>query len=373
MKRFKKLWICLFVIALILPWTANGFERVKFGVIADSHLAMPAAGTKNEFKMQLASVDLLKSAVNEFNKVPDLDFVIICGDITLNAESWNVEMIKTVMDGLRMPYYVVLGNHDVSPVPKPPKPGAPPSMGAYIGVTRSTIAWTFQGHGYKGADLWWSLDPIPGLHIIGLDTNIPGTWGGTIPASESAWLDHNLYANPDKLTIVFAHHSFCTWHKDEEDTAEWKNYKWFHVDNSAEMRKIFEKYPQVSFVITGHRHIGLRYKKINDVYYFVAPAVCSYPMRYTVFTLTHDNLSWVSKDIPISKEVWNEAKANCIGKPGEWWRCSDHPAGPAGDKKMLKFFEAKEYMKGKVPVRFKPKRYGELEVPSEELLGAVVR
>ncbi len=372
MKESKKLWICLFMIVLILPWTANGFERIKFGVISDPHLAMPAAGTEDEFKMQLSSVDLMKNAVKEFNKTPGLDFVVLTGDITLNAEPWNVEMIKSIMDGLRVPYYVVLGNHDISPVPTPPKPGAPPSMGAYIGVTRSTFAWTFQGHGFNGPDLWWSDDPVPGLHIIGLDTNVPGIWGGTVPANEIAWLEHDLYANRDKLTIVFSHHGFVTWHKDEESAA-WKNYNWFPVDNAAEMRAIFEKYPQVSFVINGHRHIGQRYKKVNDVYYFVIPAVSSYPMRYAVFTLTPDELSWVSKDIPISKKVLNTAKANCIGEPGEWWRCSDHPKGPAGDKKMLEFFEAKEYMKGKVPVRFKPQRYGELRVPSEELLGAVVR
>lgn len=355
MKRFKKLWICLFMIVLLLPWSANGFERVKFGVISDPHTAMPASGTKDEFKMQLSSVDLLKNAVNEFNKIPGLDFVILLGDITLNAEPWNVEMVKSTMDGLRAPYYIVTGNHDISIVPTPPKPGAPPSMGEYIGVTRSVFSWTFQGHGYNGPNPWWSLDPVPGLHIIGLDTNVPGIWGGTVPANELAWLDQDLYANRDKLTIVFSHHGFVTWHKDEESAA-WKQYDWFPVDNAREVRAILEKYPQVSFSLNGHRHIGVRYQKVNDIYYIVHPSVSSYPMRYTVYTLTPNELSWVSEDIPISPAVAKKAKANCIGKDGEWWRCSDMPLGAAGDKKMLEFFEAKEFMEGRLPVRFKSYR-----------------
>ncbi|MDH4206889.1 MAG: metallophosphoesterase [Desulfobacteraceae bacterium] len=354
MKRFKSvkgLWIWLLVVLMVFVCSSGfAFERIKFGVISDPHLAMPAAGTKNEFKMQLSSVDLMRSAVKEFNKIPELDFVVLTGDMTLNGEPWNVEMVKMVMDELKAPYYVVMGNHDLSMVPRPPKPGAPPSMGQYLGVTRSTIAWTFQGHGFNGSDLWWSLDPVPGLHIIGLDTNTPGIWGGSVPEKEVAWLDNDLYVNRDKLTIVFAHHNFTLWHKDEKESAKWKNYHWFHPDNAAEVRKVFEKYPQVSYVITGHRHIGVRYQELNDVGYFVIPAVCSYPMRYTVFTLTQDELSWDSKDIPISKKVWNEAKANLVGKDGEWWRCSDHK----DDKKLLEFFEAKESMKGKVSVRTRP-------------------
>jgi len=370
MRRFKGLWIGLLTVLVVFTWTTGFcFERVKFGVIADTHMGLAVEGIKDEFKMTISSVDLLRSAVNEFNKVGDLDFVVLCGDITLDAEPWNVEIIKAVMDELRMPYYIVLGNHDLSPVPKPRKfPGPPPARG----VTRSTFVWTFQGHGYRGPEYWWSLDPIPGLHLVGLDTNAPGTWGGHIVRKQLQWLDRDLYANPDKLTIVVSHHNFVPWHKNDE-TAEWKSYNNFVVDNAGEVRKIFEKYPQVSFVLTGHRHIGLRHKKVNDVYYIVNPAVCSYPMRYQVYTLTHDNLSWVSKNVPATKDIWKRAKANVIGKPGNWWRCSDHPEGPAGDRKMLEFFEAKEFMKGTVPVRFKAERYGEFKLPSEGLLAAVVR
>ena len=370
MKRFKGIWIVLLIALVVSVWsTSFGFERIKFGVIADTHMGLAVEGIKDEFKMTISSVDLLRSAVKEFNKISDLDFVVLAGDITLDAEPWNLEIIKTVMDELRMPYYIVLGNHDLSPVPKPRKfPGPPPARG----VTRAEFTWTFQGHGFRGSEYWWSLDPIPGLHLVGLDTNVPGSWGGHIVRRQLQWLDQDLYANPDKLTIVVSHHNFVTWH-DDEKTAEWKSYNNFVVDNAGEVRKIFEKYPQVSFVFTGHRHIGLRYKKVNDVYYFINPAVCSYPMRYQVYTLTPDNLSWISKNVPATEDIWKRAKANVIGPTGKWWRCSDHPEGPAGDKKMLEFFEAKRFMKGTVPVRFKLKRFGELKLSSERLLAAVVR
>ncbi|HDM77003.1 MAG TPA: metallophosphoesterase [Deltaproteobacteria bacterium] len=356
MERLKsKWWIGVCGILIIFTWV-NGFafERVKFAVLADPHLGMAVEGIKDEFKMTVSSCLLLRNAVKELNKIPDLDFVVLCGDLTLDAEPWNLEMLKTILDELRAPYYIVLGNHDLSPVPLPRKfPGPPPARG----VTRAEFVWAFQGHGYSGPDYWWSCDPIPGLHLIGLDTNLPGSWGGHIPEAEKRWLERDLFANKDKLTIVFAHHNFVPWHKDDASgvgEGSWKDYGNFLVDNAEEIRAIFEKYPNVCFVMSGHRHIGLRYKELNGVYYFVHPAVCSYPMRYTVYTLTYDELSWESKDIPAPADVWKRAKENCIGEPGKWWRCSDHPETPEGDKKMLEFFEAKEYMKGKVPVRFKP-------------------
>ena len=350
MKYFKKIYLIIFLI-FISATLSFSFEKVKFAVVADPHLSMPAEGVVDAFKMGLHSVELLDSTIAALNRIPDLDFVLFCGDLTQDAEPWNLDMFVYLISKLKVPTYCVLGNHDLSPVPKPRKfPGPPPARG----VPRATFVWALQGHGFKGSTPWWSVDPVPGLHIIGLDTNKPGDWGGTIPDAELKWLEQDIFANRDKLTIVISHHNFVPWSKDEE-SSEWKDYNKFVADNADVVRKIFEKYPNVSFVLTGHRHISTRYKKVNGVYYIVNPSTCTYPMRYVVYELTPEYLKYTTYNVPCSKEVWETAKKNCIGKPGEWWRLSTHPHTPEGDKAMLKFFESPETMTATLPVRFKAK------------------
>ncbi len=55
------------------------------------------------------SAALLRATVLEINRVSGLDFTLILGDITRDAEPWNVKLFKETMGSLTAPYYVVLG------------------------------------------------------------------------------------------------------------------------------------------------------------------------------------------------------------------------------------------------------------------------
>lgn len=330
----------LLVVASFLP--AYAFYRTKFAVVSDPHISWPEEDVKDGFKLGKKSIPLLENTVAELNKIPDLDFVLVPGDLTQDAEPFNVDELRRILDELKVPYYVILGNHDVSPVAKPRKfPGPPPLRG----VSKYEFVFAFQGHGFKGPKSYYSLDPLPGLHLVGLDTSKIGTWGGTVSPVQLRWLEDDLALNQDKFIIVQAHHNLTHWHKDE--LTDYKDYGNFLVDNAEEVRKIFENYG-VKLVFSGHRHISTRYKEINGVYYFVFPSTCTYPMRYTVCELTPTTLSWQTKNVPAPSEWWELAKKNALGPAGKWWRCSDHPETPQGNEKMLKFFEAPETMSGMI-------------------------
>ncbi len=341
--RLIVLGLALSLVLFILS-TSFAFEKAKFAVITDPHMELYG---KDGMRMGAASGKLVENTVKELYTIKDLNFVVVTGDLTLDGEPWNLDLMKSYLDELKVPYYVISGNHDFAP-PKQAKPENPP----HVGVNRGAFTWTFQGHGFNGPDAWWSLDPMPGLHIIGLDSNEITHWGGHLPKAELKFLEKDLSENQNKVNVVFCHHNFVPWHKDDEFGGKFDK---FQIDNGAEARAIFEKYvPSVQLVLTGHRHIGLRHKEINGVNYIVNPPTISYPNQYTIYTLTPDSISYETKWSPVEKEVIDTAKANLLGKPGNWWRGSDAPVGPEGDKAMEAFFEGPGDLLKKGTIKLKP-------------------
>jgi len=346
MKRSHRLIVFGIALSLVLfaLSTSFAFQQAKFAVITDPHMELYG---KDGMRMGASSCKIVENTVKALNKMNDLDFVVVTGDLTIDGEPWNVDQMKAYLDDLKVPYYVISGNHDFAPASQ-----AKPDKSPHVGVNRGAFVWTFQGHGYNGPDAWWALDPMPGLHIIGLDSNVITNWGGHIPKAELKFLDEQLYANQDKVNVVICHHNFVPWCKDDEFGGK---FEWFQIDNGAEVRKIFEKYvPSLQVVLTGHRHIGLRHKEINGINYIVNPPAISYPNQYTIYTLTPDSISYETKWVPVEKELIDTAKANLIGASGNWWRGSDAPIGPEGDKVMLEFFEGPGDLLKKGTIKLKP-------------------
>lgn len=304
LKKHNKQFVVGLALSLILVvfGTASGLDKAKFAVITDPHLALHKA---NDFRMFAASIKIFESTLKTINKMDDLDFVVVNGDLLLDGEPWNLDLGKAYLDELRVPYYVVCGNHDYASA-KQAKPGGSP----YVAISKATFIWCFQGHGFKGPNGWWGADPMPWLHLIGLDSTVPTGPGGHISLTQMKFLDSELRGNQNKTNIIFAHHNFVPWSKREEPGQRLFSMQ---ADNAPEVRKIVEKYvPASQVVISGHRHIGLRYKNINDVNYIVCPATVSYPNQYTIFTLTPKGITYETKWVPVDKSIIEEAKARMV-------------------------------------------------------------
>jgi metallophosphoesterase superfamily enzyme len=93
--------------------TLMAFDDVKFAVITDIHLVIPQQkGNSDGYRLGLKTAEILEKTVEEFNKTPDLDYVLVTGDLTVDAEPWNIDAAKSILDRLNVPYFVILGNHD---------------------------------------------------------------------------------------------------------------------------------------------------------------------------------------------------------------------------------------------------------------------
>ncbi len=117
------------------------------------------------------------------------------------------------------------------------------------------------------------------------------------------------------------------------------------MENAEEVRALLKKYG-VKLIFSGHRHISTRYKYVDHIYHFITPAISTYPMRYTVYEMTPNELSWEVKNVPAPTEVWQLAKKNFLAN--KWWRGPDHSETPEGDQKYLEFYESPQTMKGKI-------------------------
>lgn len=301
----------------------KAFDKVKFINFSDLHLSING---ENTMKMGKESVDIVKSCVDLANKTNDISFVILTGDLLQDAEPWNLDKVKEILDNLNVPYYVILGNHDISPVQTDTNKFIFPS------ISKSTFVWAFQGHGFNGSDSWWSVDPVQGLHLIGLDTTVTGTWGGNISKKQLEWLDKDLEKNKDKLCIVLSHHALVPHTKDD-----FNRTKNFVVENSNEVRKILEKH-KVKIVITGHHHIT-DVKTINGITYFSNPSTTTYPTKYTIYELTNNELKYSTEWVKIDEKIIEQAKINLL--KDDWWR-GFFPKNKKGDEDMLKQFLGEE-------------------------------
>ena len=185
------------VLCVALLWIATpvsqavgwGFNDVSFAVISDSHLAV---GAKDGLVMAGSSVRILEMVVTDLNRMRDLDFVLVTGDLLNNGEVWAAEKAREILDTLRVPYFVVLGNHDYTPIPPQGHSGPFPQ-----GLSRAGFMEIFAGHGGAGRMHsahfetvpigCWSLDPVPGLHLVGLNTTVIGESGGHVTEPVLHW------------------------------------------------------------------------------------------------------------------------------------------------------------------------------------------
>lgn len=320
----KKIQLGLIGFILALQSPAWAFDTVKFINFSDMHMSLKG---KNAMKMGASSEQIVQTCVQTANQTPDLDFVVLTGDLLQDGEPYNLDMLRHYLDQLKVPYYVVLGNHDMSPVHAHDAPGP-----FFPAISKATVVWAFQGRGFQGPQLRWSQDPVPGLHLIGLDSTVPNTWGGSIPERDLVWLETDIKANPDKLCIPLAHHNFIEHIPDDYTTR--KN---FVIDNAAAVRQIFEKYPRnIQFAISGHHHL-VSVRQHQGVTYYSNPSTTTYPTQYTLYTLTDQQLTHETKWVNLPPALIAEAKQHLLADP--WWRPTQAKPGKEGDLMTLRQYE----------------------------------
>lgn len=99
--RFQ-LYISILLLLLFPKNMQAQQERFRFVQLTDIHFS---PGNPNPTE------DLLRS-VAQINATDSIDFVLVTGDLTDNGDRTCMEHVKSCLDLLKVPYHVILGNHE---------------------------------------------------------------------------------------------------------------------------------------------------------------------------------------------------------------------------------------------------------------------
>jgi 3',5'-cyclic AMP phosphodiesterase CpdA len=84
---------------------------LKLGIVTDAHLGLLGRPSYHNRLLGDRSTELLRSAVAAMNR-RNVDVAIVLGDITNAGTDEELVLAKSILSGLRSPWWVIPGNHD---------------------------------------------------------------------------------------------------------------------------------------------------------------------------------------------------------------------------------------------------------------------
>jgi 3',5'-cyclic AMP phosphodiesterase CpdA len=264
----------------LLPLEAGAsvglFEPFSFAVVSDVRLCNDRPDT---YMMLRESQLFLQDIVRQLND-EKLDFVIFLGDQVeaLGRNQANWQLFQDIAQGLNAPWSFVLGEHDLAdelPVDK---------MKVYGPDWRS--------RGIETDKPYWSQTPLPGVHLIGLDTGRANSPTGDMGSRQLEWLKGDLAANRRKFTIVFSHHPLLP-PPPYDGGPPWDEYI---LPPGPAVREVLGSSPYVKLAISGHV-LASKVQREKDIWYVACPSAAAYPCAYRLFQVTPDAITMTSRQV----------------------------------------------------------------------------
>ncbi len=171
-------------------------------------------------------VSKLIAHINSLSPAPDL--VLVTGDLTHDGTLEQAREARRILSDLRMPWYLVPGNHD----------------------QRDTLKKVFAPDACPSRDenfLHFQID-LPSLRLIGLDSTRPDAPGGMLCPQRADWLENRLDERPDKPTLLFLHHPPTNFGVPETDQDGF--------EGAERLGQIVEQHPCIERILCGHIHLN---------------------------------------------------------------------------------------------------------------------
>ncbi|MBT6220561.1 MAG: phosphodiesterase [Rhodospirillaceae bacterium] len=203
---------------------AKNFEAFDMILAQISDLHLRTDG--NILKNSLFGSPLIDSCIEHINGLrPHPDVVLATGDLVNTPSDQDYEALRTALDELSVPVYVIPGNHD----------------------GREELRETFSDWGYlpEGPFLHYTVEHYP-LRLIGLDTLAPGKIGGEMCSERLSWLDQKLSEEPGRPTLIFMHPPPFETGIGKMDAHGFEGVE--------ELEQIVSRHSQIEWIACGHLH-----------------------------------------------------------------------------------------------------------------------
>lgn len=234
------------------------FDPFSFIFVSDCHLVngLPDTGEKLLQESQL----FLQEAIKQFNVLKP-DFVLFGGDMveTVGKDETNWLLFGDIVQSLQVPWSFVLGERDVSGKVPPDK--------------MRTFGADWKARGIESTTPYWSLNPVAGVHLVGLDSSVPNNDGGNISEEQLTWLKSDLSSNKGKLTVVFSHHPLLP-PPPYDGGPPWGDYA---TPNGADVRELLSS--DVRLVVSGHLYMN-KIQLERDVWHISCAGLDIYPCQF---------------------------------------------------------------------------------------------
>lgn len=252
---------------------ARSVDEFSFAHITDLHLDVRGVST---WQHREKSVPLFIDALRQLGRLQQLAFIVFGGDQVHPGphDRDSLFVFQQWTRQLDVPYYILLGNAEVSPVP-----GASKLLKADY-----QLAWRGRGLGAERTS--WAFDPVRGVRVIGLDVTKDGVPYGEAGPDRLRWLEAELAACRDRKLVIVVTHQLL-WPASPKDlTPEWSLWM---VRDHQEVRSVLERFPNVRLVLSGHHHAS-RIETVNGITYAADPAIVSFPCAFRLISIAKDGI-----------------------------------------------------------------------------------
>ena len=212
---------------------------VSFIDVTDTHVQASGA--------DLDQLGYLVDDINNKKYFPLPDFVVLTGDLTEKGTTAGLNAIKTKLDTLTIPYYPVIGNHEVDSETGDDRGHM---WSDVFGADKFTYSWTLGDYLF-----------------LGMDRNAPyGGYGSDLNSTAHLnWLQNILDTNSSKYTFLFTHHGL----QQVRDSGGGQAF-WTGETVSSTVRALLEAHGKPVINFSGHSHLnGL--VSTNGIYYVQSP------------------------------------------------------------------------------------------------------
>ena len=252
-----KKYLLTILFAIILSINSAIAENIKFAQVTDVHLSK-----NNEY-----SKKVLESAVNDINNQDGISFVVFTGDNIDQAKEDDLRVFFKIVNKLNVPYYVVIGNHDVY------KYGGL-SKAKFMEIMKREKMLLYQRKpSYK-----FSKNGFDFYIVDGAKEMIPGA-SGYFRKDTVSWIDKQLTKNSKKTSIIFQHFPLVL-----PPNSGSHRYKSHRTYKGEEYLAVLEKHDNVLAVVSGHLHTNNETMQ-NGIYHISTSSLLTLPHTYKIIDI----------------------------------------------------------------------------------------
>lgn len=252
---FKFIFLLLVFLSFCSPVIA---KELKFVQISDIHYSKSLGDM--DYRLLSKTEPLLKDAIAQINSLQNVDFVAVTGDIVDIPTSESVLQVMDILNTLKPSWFLVLGNHDVSP-------------DGDIDKNRIVKILNKKNKDYNFDSTYYTFKPKKGFRVVVLDAvfNDKISPNGYINQEQLDWLDMILKKSKKDVVLVFVH--FPPFPPYDLTGHE--------LLNSDALKLVLEKYKMPMAVFSGHYH-ATKMKKRANIIYVSSPSLINYPNAFRV-------------------------------------------------------------------------------------------